>query len=205
MRSAYQCLGGIGALFFLTISLPAWAADRPAHVPGRLLIALRPGVDEGLLAQTLMRHRAVVRKHWAQISVSVLEVPEEASEAIKESLERTGLFQYVEHDQYAHPAEIPNDPNFASQWHLSRIQTPQAWDLTTGSASVVVAVIDSGVYGAHPDLAPNLMPGWNFVKSNSDTTDVLGHGTAVSAPSRRPPITALGWPVSVGKAASCRS
>ena len=180
MRSAYRCLGGIGALFFVTISLPAWAADRLAHVPGRLLIALRPGVDEGLLAQTLMRHRAVVRKHWAQISVSVLEVPEAASEAIKESLERTGLFQYVEHDQYAHPAEIPNDPNFASQWHLSRIQTPQAWDLTTGSPSVVVAVIDSGVYGAHPDLAPNLMPGWNFVKSNSDTTDVLGHGTAVS-------------------------
>jgi thermitase len=162
------------------ISLPAWAADRPAHVPGRLLIALRPGVDEGLLAQTLTRHRAVVRKHWAQISVSVLEVPEEASEAIKESLERTGLFQYVEHDQYAHLAEIPNDPSFASQWHLSRIQTPQAWDLTTGSPSVVVAVIDSGVYGAHPDLAPNLTPGWNFVKSNSDTTDVLGHGTAVS-------------------------
>ena len=180
MRSASRCLSGVSTLCFLTITLPAWAADRPAHVPGRLLISPRPGIDEGLLARTLTLHRAVVRKHWAQPAVSVLEVPEDSSEAIKESLERTGLFQYVEHDQYAHPAEIPNDPGFVSQWHLSRIQAPQAWNLTTGSPSIVVAVIDSGAFGAHPDLAPNLVPGWNFVKSNSDTTDVLGHGTAVS-------------------------
>ena len=52
--------------------------------------------------------------------------------------------------------------------------------MTTGSASVVIAVIDSGVYSAHPDLAPKLVAGWNFVKSSADTSDVIGHGTEVA-------------------------
>lgn len=170
----------INGLFLLAVSF-AWAADVPPHVPGRLLAAPRSGIDHNLLERTLKLHAAVVRKHWTGIAVSVLEVPEKFSQAILESLQRTGLFDYVERDPYAHTAgEIPNDPGFVSEWHLAKIQTPQAWSVTTGLPSVVVAVIDTGVYATHPDLASNLAPGWNFVKSNSDTSDLLGHGTAVA-------------------------
>jgi subtilisin family serine protease len=180
MRSACTFFFNINRLFLLAVSL-AWAADVPPHVPGRLLAAPRPGIDNNLLERTLKLHAAVVRKHWTGIAVSVLQVPEESSQAIMESLQRTGLFDFVERDQYAHTAaEIPNDPGFVSQWHLAKIQSSEAWSVTTGSASVVVAVIDTGVYGTHPDLASNLAPGWNFVKSNSDTSDLLGHGTAVA-------------------------
>ena len=180
MRSACAFFFRINGLFLLAVSL-ARAADVPPHVPGRLLAAPRPEIDNNLLERTLRLHAAVVRKHSTGIAVSVLEVPEESSEAIMESLLRTGLFDYVERDQYAHTAsEIPNDPGFVSEWHLAKIQTPQAWNLTTGSPSVMVAVIDTGVYGTHPDLISNLSPGWNFVKSNSDTSDLLGHGTAVA-------------------------
>jgi thermitase len=180
MRSVWTFFSRIDSLFLLAVSL-AWAADVPLHVPGRLLAAPRSGIDNNLLERTLRLHAAVVRKHWTGIAVSVLEVPEESSEAIMESLQRTGLFDYVERDQYAHTAgEIPNDPGFVSQWHLAKIQSSQAWSVTTGSSSVVVAVIDTGVYGTHPDLASNLTPGWNFVKSNPDTSDLLGHGTAVA-------------------------
>jgi thermitase len=178
----------VGVFFFRFSGLAiwaaslAWAADVPAYVPGRLLAAPRLGIDDNLLAYTLRIHAAVVRKHGPPMGVSVLvlDVPEEASAAIMESLARTGLFEYVERDRYARTAEIPNDPGFLSEWHLSKIQSPQAWSVTTGSPSVVVAVIDSGVFGTHPDLTANLAPGWNFVKSNSDTSDLLGHGTAVA-------------------------
>jgi subtilisin family serine protease len=179
MRPACTFFVRINGLLLLAVSF-AGAADVPPHVPGRLLAAPRPGIDSKLLEYTLKLHAAVVRKHWPQIAVSVLEVPEESSEAIMASLQRTGLFEYVEHDQYAHTAEFPNDPGFVSEWHLAKIQSPQAWNVTTGSPSVVVAIIDTGVHATHPDLASNMVPGWNFVKSNSDTSDVLGHGTAVA-------------------------
>jgi len=47
----------------------------------------------------------------------------------------------------------PNDPIFAQQWHLPRIQAEQAWDITRGNAGVVIAVIDDGVDIDHEDLA----------------------------------------------------
>lgn len=55
-----------------------------------------------------------------------------------------------------------------------------AWGVTTGNSSVRVGVIDSGI-AEHPDLLPNLMPGWDFVNNNSITSDdTLGHGTHVA-------------------------
>ena len=89
----------------------------------------------------------------------------------------------------------PNDPLFNRQWHYRLINLPQAWEITTGSDSVTVAVLDNGVFLAHPDLAGNLThdgtsgDGWNFVEGAPDPSDpgVSGtpqqstwHGTHVS-------------------------
>ena len=46
----------------------------------------------------------------------------------------------------------PNDTHFGKQWHYPQINLPQAWDLTTGSSSVIVAVLDTGIVFAHPDF-----------------------------------------------------
>ena len=62
---------------------------------------------------------------------------------------------------------IPNDPLYAEQWPLhdplAGIDAPTAWQWTTGSPHVVVAVLDSGVRTAHPDLQPRLLAGFDFV------------------------------------------
>ncbi|HXD30027.1 MAG TPA: S8 family serine peptidase [Pyrinomonadaceae bacterium] len=55
-----------------------------------------------------------------------------------------------------HADATPNDPRFGEQYGPVRIQAPQAWDVTTGSPSVVVAVIDLGVDYNHEDLAANM-------------------------------------------------
>lgn len=66
-----------------------------------------------------------------------------------------------------------------SQWSLDAINVSKAWDIGCYGNEVKVAVIDSGAY-AHPDLAPNLLDGHNYMDNNSDTTDNIGHGTFVS-------------------------
>ena len=168
-----------GLIGMLCGGIAAMAAD-PGHVPGRLLLGRREALEANLLDRTLRMHRAVVRRHIPQLGLHVVDVPEDASDAILASLRQTGLFDYVERDFYAHTASTPNDPSYQAQWHLPRIGSADAWSLTIGSPSVVVAVVDSGVYAQHPDLSAKLVAGWNFVKGNADTADVLGHGTAVA-------------------------
>ncbi|HEY1240624.1 MAG TPA: S8 family serine peptidase [Bryobacteraceae bacterium] len=110
----------------------------------------------------------------------MIDVPEAGSESARQSLEASGLFESVERDYYAHSGAAPNDPWFKDQWHLGKIEAPAAWERTTGAPDVVVAVIDSGIDAGHPDLASSLAPGWSFWKGSGDTSDTLGHGTAVA-------------------------
>jgi serine protease len=73
---------------------------------------------------------------------------------------------HVSLNYLAKTSALPNDPGYGNQrWHYEAIKLPAAWDITTGSADVVVAVIDSGVI-RHPDLIDNLLQGYDFVESD---------------------------------------
>jgi len=67
-------------------------------------------------------------------------------------LVNSGLFDVVEPTTYGRYGFVPNDTQYASQWHLPQVHAPDAWDLTSGAASVVVAVLDSGTEFTHDDL-----------------------------------------------------
>lgn len=74
---------------------------------------------------------------------------------------------------------LPSDP-LADTAAFETAGLPAAWTLTTGSPDVVIGVMDSGIDAAHPDLAGAVLEGRNFVDENADTSDPLGHGTAVA-------------------------
>ncbi|MHB0878010.1 MAG: S8 family serine peptidase [Anaerolineae bacterium] len=75
----------------------------------------------------------------------------------------------------------PNDPWFA-QWqgNMRQVEAPAAWSVTTGRGGPIVAVIDSGIDLDHPDLAANIVPGWDFVNNDASADDDNGHGTHVA-------------------------
>ncbi len=78
------------------------------------------------------------------------------------------------------PNATPNDSQYSSQYSLKKISAPSAWNITTGSNTIKVGIIDSGISN-HPDLNANLTTGWDFFNNNSTTTDDLsGHGTHVA-------------------------
>lgn len=92
----------------------------------------------------------------------------------------------------------PNDPMFSIEWGLAKINCPDAWNRNTGSPSVVVAVVDTGIDLDHPDLRANLVPGFDavdlvgvtprpgwrfegdFLTRDNDPQDEVGHGTHVA-------------------------
>lgn len=80
----------------------------------------------------------------------------------------------------------PDDPRFADQWGLEQrddhdIDAPEAWDVSQGSADVVVAVIDTGVDPEHPDFSGKLLAGYDFVNQDEDPRDDSGHGSSVAS------------------------
>ncbi|MCB9877561.1 MAG: S8 family serine peptidase [Planctomycetes bacterium] len=59
----------------------------------------------------------------------------------------------------------PDDPFFDKQWHLRQINLPQTWDLTQGSSSVIVAVLDTGIVSAHPEFTGRLIAGFDMISN----------------------------------------
>ena len=80
-----------------------------------------------------------------------------------------------------HAALTPNDTFFGGlTWPAKNADLMRAWDLTMGTSSVTIAILDTGVTPV-PDLAGALVPGHDFVHGGSNTTDDNGHGTQVAS------------------------
>ncbi|MEA3493569.1 MAG: S8 family serine peptidase [Candidatus Margulisiibacteriota bacterium] len=75
----------------------------------------------------------------------------------------------------------PNDPRFTDQYGLTNLQCPQAWDRTTGSSGIVIAVLDTGIDTDHEDFVGRIdSRGYDFVNEDADPEDDYGHGTSVA-------------------------
>ena len=120
-------------------------------------------------------------------------------------LKSTGDYEIVKYNEIAEIALSSNDTWLYSQWYLNEIDIFSAWNLSTGSSSVKVAVIDNGFDWNHEDLGygndtySNIDPslGYNYYLNSTSMTK-KDHGTRVSG------IVSAKTNNGLGIAADCR-
>ncbi len=120
---------------------------------------------------------------------------------------------FAEADREVRVSAVPNDPCYVScpvvlygtgsQWGLDVVRAPGAWDVATGAASVIVAVVDTGVQATHPDLNGRVTGAACSPKA-VPTQDDNGHGTFVAGVIAASTDNAVGI-ASVGRGSSILS
>ncbi len=193
-------------------------SKKPRYKHGELLVKYRAYVGA---SSAKLGHKAInisTIRTFKKIGVQHVNLPEGMN--VEQALD---LYQmnpdvdYAEPNHRYHTTIAPNDTYFNWLWGLHNtgqdvngtsgtsdadIDAPEAWDITTGSSQVIVAVVDSGVDYNHPDLASNIwtnpgetpdneidddgngkiddVRGWDFVDNDNDPMDYTDHGTHVA-------------------------
>ncbi|MDQ3586816.1 MAG: S8 family serine peptidase [Actinomycetota bacterium] len=164
------------------------AAPAASAQPAASDVLVRFRSDAGAAERTVARERANTDFEEALPVRGLQRVDPEPGVSVRDAvatLERSPDVLYAEPNALRRKVATPDDPRFAEQWALhspgdADIDAPEAWNLTTGSSAVTVAVVDSGIQGSHPDLAPNVSGGHDFVDDDANPDDEDGHGTHVS-------------------------
>ena len=158
--------------------LPHFQDTGESFARGRILVIPRAGLPAAEFSKIMKEHGGKAKK-VGQSDLHIVNVPAHAEESIVARLADHPHLKLAELDRKVSPSMTPNDPYYGSEWHLPKISAQNAWNTTQGSG-VTIAILDSGVNGAHPDLSAQMVPGWNFYDNNSNTSDVFGHGTLVA-------------------------
>lgn len=149
-------------------------------VENELVVQPYPGADPLALNALYADVGATVVAVMSDIDAVVLQVQSGELLAVAGELAASELIETIHKNYVYAPDATPNDTLFTRQDHLPQINAPAAWDVTTGSSNVIIAVVDTGVDGTHPDLRDKILDGWNVYAGGSDYSDAMGHGTQVA-------------------------
>ena len=163
----------LAALVACLLAAPAEAA------PGRIAVGLEPGASpDGVGAAVAAATGGKLLPGIKPLRALILSVPD-----VEAGVEAAGRLPGVE---YAEPAGTrrvlafqPNDPLIGNQWYVPAIHAFDFWAERPALAPVLVAVIDSGIDGSHPELQDRVFAAKSFVRSPAKV-DTNGHGTMVA-------------------------
>ncbi len=142
-------------------------ADRVHRTKGGIRKATIPGIDVQVVQVQLGREQEAVQNYSSDPTVEFAE-PNGTVEAF-----------VTPNDPYVSNPYNSSHDGAVSQWAWSVIQAYQAWDILTGTGSIRVAIVDTGVANSHEDL-PTLVAQKDFVNNDNSADDDNGHGTHVA-------------------------
>ncbi len=152
-----------------------------ARVPGEIVVGLRQEAELNTLSGLNARFGAGKVSRIKALNAVVLRIETDEIDRVLDDYNKIVEVRYAEPNFIAFAqGVIPDDPYFDQQWYMDRINMPSAWTVSTGSAEIIVGVLDSGIRASHPELAGRVTEGYNFVHGNRDASDDNGHGTFIA-------------------------
>ncbi|MBI4788328.1 MAG: peptidase S8 [Chloroflexi bacterium] len=174
-------------LLALSFAAPVEAGSSSGgpNAPDEVLVSLVNGADAAAIARSV----GAQATHQTRLGVWIFMVPAGTADLVAATLRTNPQVIYAEPNGVVSVFADPNDPHdnttcYSSskagcimQWSWAKIQAYQGWDIHKGSATVKIAVVDTGIDNSHPDL-PTMTSQKNFiVPSNPAAEDDNGHGT----------------------------
>ena len=173
--------------FILALVCAGWliparpVAAQETPVQQHVLVQFAPGTPVEVRAARIAEMHGELVAWIPQINVAEVRVPGDlvivTAEMIKPEI------TFLEPDLPVSAAYVPADPDFSNvsrTYGFNHIQAQAAWDLTTGSADILIAVVDSGIALNHPEFTGRLAQGYDFVNGDDTPEDETGHGTHVA-------------------------
>lgn len=214
-RGLFRLALAPAALAGMAAIAPAAAGPSPATVPGEILVRYVNPVVPGVRTPVEVALGAEIVREYQMTPMRLIRLGAGADvSAALVVLRANASVVYAEPNYVLHGALVPNDSLFAQQWALHNtgqtggtagadLHAPPAWDLSTGSASVLIGVLDSGMEMEHPELVGNLwlnvdesrgiqgddddvngyvddLHGFDFVNMDGNPEDDGNHGTLVT-------------------------
>ncbi|MDO8281670.1 MAG: S8 family serine peptidase [Thermodesulfovibrionia bacterium] len=160
------------ALIILAITNLAYNnvfASEPEYVPGEVLVKFRDIADVRSMQNVHSVLKATPKGEFSRLKIHHMKLPAGMSveDAVMKYKEDPNV-EYAEPNYIVHTLAVtPNDTSFTQLWGLNNtgqsggtsdadIDAPEAWDLTKGSESVIIAVVDTGVAYNHTDFSNNI-------------------------------------------------
>lgn len=164
------------------------AGARPVYVPNQLMVKFRPGTATASASAVHDQAGATLLRVINRLDVHVVRLGQGVTASAAMAAYRgSPLVEYVEQDAYVYASATPNDPLYSTNqsWHYTQIVLPSAWDVTTGSPAIIVAVLDTGIRDDHPDLL-GITGGTNSHNffNGADDTNYRDPGCPTVAPSQ---------------------
>jgi thermitase len=189
----YRMLAILACFLILIGLLPSGLSPAAARQPGQpdfdlarqiefkagdVLVKFKEGRVSAAIAEGIRnQHNAERVRFLYNSDVELWQVPEGQEQSIVEALNANPAVEYAELNYRIHIFGVPNDRRYSEQWAHPIVQSPAAWDLSTGSSSVTIAIVDSGIDESHPDLQARIVAGHDFVDDDTNPHDLNGHGT----------------------------
>lgn len=173
-------LASMLAIVFAVSSMVVPLPLASAQPTVRLIVTFARGTDASHADRAAEASGGRVVGRIDQLGARVVELPAAAVSSARAAWASDPTVAAVEEDGLVQADWAPTDPLWSSQWEQRQVRLTRAWNTTRGTATTIVAVVDTGVQYDHPDLVGQLVAGRDVLHDDKNAADDNGHGTAVA-------------------------